>query len=213
VSALYRQVWESYIAGCIIIGLLAAASRPLEPLRRSGGRRARIAASLVTALRGAAGAAAICFGGAVVAAALMIARDSAASLRWPTVGGRVLAANVRSVGHSDFVVSIRYGYRIGDRNYASDRVWTDQLGEGFRTERPESWLGRFRPGTPVVVSYDSTHPERSVLLPGALIGSTVVQVILGCLMIAGGLSVPLLGRWRDRRGPASHARYGAVSGH
>jgi Protein of unknown function (DUF3592) len=200
VSELYRMVWGHYLCGCAAVGLLAAASRPLEPLRRREGRGARFAARLVTVLRWAAGAAAICFGGALVGAALIMARESAASVHWPTVFGRVLEVDSQSVGHSDFVVRIRYSYRIAGSDRASDRVWIDQLGENFRTMSPESWIGRFEPGTVVVVSYEAKHPERSVLLPGALTASTALQVVLGSLLIAGGLSVPLLGSSRDRRG-------------
>lgn len=200
-SQLFQTAWEHFFLGCATVGLLAGASRPLEALRHRAGLAGRLAARLVTALRWAAGIAASSLGSALAAGALMISSESAASVRWPLVAGRVLTVDSQSVGHSDFAVTIRYAYRVGGTEHINDRVWLDQLGEDFRTTAPETWIRRFQPGTSIAVHYDARHPERSVLVPGALVGSTAIRVALGTSMVAGALAVPLLGRRRDRRRP------------
>jgi Protein of unknown function (DUF3617) len=154
VSELYRLAWQHYFAVCMTVGALVATSRLLEPSRRRRERGAHLAGHVGLALRWAAGVSAACVGGALVAGALLVARESAASARWPAAAARVLVVDSIALGHSDFGVRNRYAYHIDGRDHANDRIWMDQLGNRFRTTDPGAWIRRLRPGTVVLAYYE-----------------------------------------------------------
>lgn len=65
-------------------------------------------------------------------------------------------------------------------------------GDGRRmeveSEYGRSWVGRFRPGTPVRIRYDPQRPER-MRIEGYGHGVQVVFMLIGTAFMAGGVSV------------------------
>ena len=97
---------------------------------------------------------------------LLLAR---ASLEWPVVSGRVLAAfldEVDSDRQGDrFYPRVRYRYSVRGREYEGTRLW-------FRTLPSADYsaslalIRDIRAGQEVEIRFDPGRPERAVLIPG-----------------------------------------------
>ncbi|AQU70327.1 DUF3592 domain-containing protein [Streptomyces niveus] len=70
--------------------------------------------------------------------------------------------------------------------------WVTDDGRRMEVESPygRSWVGRFRPGSPVRIRYDPLRPER-MRIDGYGHGVQVVFMLVGTAFMAGGLSVAL----------------------
>ncbi|MEU0525932.1 DUF3592 domain-containing protein [Streptomyces niveus] len=70
--------------------------------------------------------------------------------------------------------------------------WVTADGRRMEVESPygRSWVGRFRPGSPVRIRYDPLRPER-MRIDGYGHGVQVMFMLVGTAFMAGGLSVAL----------------------
>ncbi|WP_405791838.1 DUF3592 domain-containing protein [Streptomyces sp. NBC_01506] len=68
--------------------------------------------------------------------------------------------------------------------------WTTADGRSMEVESEygRSWVGRFRPGTPVRIRYDPRRPER-MRIEGYGHGVQMVFMLVGTAFMAGGISV------------------------
>lgn len=70
--------------------------------------------------------------------------------------------------------------------------WVTDDGRRMEVESPygRSWVGRFRPGSPVRIRYDPLRPER-MRIDGYGHGVQVVFMLVGTAFMVGGISVAL----------------------
>lgn len=108
-------------------------------------------------------------------------RQAQASLRWPSVPGRIIDSRLVSTRNSDgvdgFEPSITYAYVAGGMSLQANRV---TIG-GYKTR---SLLQKYPAGTDVQVFYDPNKPASAVLEPGGR-GLTVLLIIGIGVMIFG----------------------------
>lgn len=121
------------------------------------------------------------------------------TLFWWETTGILLRAEARSYrGHSraygnlrgeDY--EVRYAYEVGGKPFRSE-------GLSYRSVAYEEFRRLGRPGDPVRVYYDPSHPADSVLIPGAppLAGSPLF--LAGLLLAAIGLALPIAALLRSR---------------
>lgn len=97
---------------------------------------------------------------------------------------------VRASGH---VVRLETTYNTqGGRIHRPVIGWITDDGRRMEVESTygRSWVGRFRPGSPVRLRYDPRRPER-MRIDGYGQGVQVVFMLVGTAFMAGGLSVAL----------------------
>lgn len=82
--------------------------------------------------------------------------------RWKATEGVLVQASRTHLGIRG-KVRIQYTYQVDGRTYTGRRaaLWTDSVPNPIVRQAPDAW----RPGTPVRVYYQPTHPERAVLDP------------------------------------------------
>jgi hypothetical protein len=122
------------------------------------------------------------------------------SSAWPTTQGSVTRSGLREVrvkfGTTGFAPEIEYEYAVGERRFIGHRIefGRDHLGR----ERAEEILRRYPAGGVTAVSYDESHPQDAVLVPGLdpewrlLFRMTIVYLGVGAVL-------SLWGVWRLRR--------------
>jgi hypothetical protein len=120
-------------------------------------------------------------------------RRAAESAHWPIAEGNVIAASMQVIGGSDqsrFRPLIQYAYRVGGRDYCSNRIQWGALTDLPSRSAAAKVVGHYQTGKPVKVYYDPRQPRVAVLQPGhaAKIGKTVaiapVFALLGLFYLA-----------------------------
>jgi len=128
-------------------------------------------------------------------------RLASASARWPTAAGIVTNSGVieeliEDTGNNDksfvrkisrYQVDLRYGYRVGNRDFvgtAANWGWTAIYG---LRELAEKAAGQYRQGQPVTVYYDPERPTNAVLEPDSRKGSLAPLVAAAICAVAGGI--------------------------
>ena len=121
-------------------------------------------------------------------------RQASASLKWPRVQGRVLAAGVH-VGTvplgsplpnlRDETANITYEYEVAGRTYRSRQLdFTGIFGAGY--DRIATALVRYEPGRTVTVRYDPTNPANAVLT-SEVDWRIFVRIAVALAMAVGGI--------------------------
>jgi hypothetical protein len=101
-----------------------------------------------------------------------------ATLKWPTVEGRVLRSFAKDTGGESpsWEVVIEYEYVVGGLPYRSRK-----LRYGLNRLMMKDWAqavaAKRRPGDSVSVWYDPAKPSRAVLRPGGHVGLTIALII------------------------------------
>ncbi|MFD3522334.1 DUF3592 domain-containing protein [Streptomyces sp. NPDC058653] len=97
---------------------------------------------------------------------------------------------VRAEGHVVRLETTSNGQ--GGRIHRPVVGWATADGRRMEVESPygRSWVGRFRPGTPVRIRYDPRRPER-MRIEGYGHGVQWVFMLVGVGFVAGGISVAL----------------------
>ena len=98
---------------------------------------------------------------------------------WPTVRGEVTASSVErhSMDADQFAVTLRYRYRVGEKDYEGDRI---RIGGKKITSRAhaETMAAKYPPGCKVTVHYDPKKPARAVLEAGKSANTAVTVAVL-----------------------------------
>jgi hypothetical protein len=117
---------------------------------------------------------------------LLQLRHAAASERWPSVEGRILASSVRTrhrVKHGPvYEPDVKYEYRVGDTAHRADRVQFVQRSFPWEDQAQEV-VDRYPVGATVTVRYDPQRPKRAVLEPGRPHGSLPFVVLAAELFV------------------------------
>jgi hypothetical protein len=121
-------------------------------------------------------------------------RQATASLQWPRVQGRVLAAGVHvgTVPHGgplpnlrDETADITYEYKVAGRTYQSRQLdFTGIFGAGH--DRIATALVRYEPGHTVTVRYDPRNPANAVLT-SEIDWRIFVRIAIALAMAGGGI--------------------------
>jgi len=107
-------------------------------------------------------------------------QERKASLSWPTVSGKVIAAHLREIQHTRdddnktifhnstytrYQVNISYEYTVDERTFTGDRI--EVSGPTYSTEREAlKALSQYKEGQKVQVYYNPKNPKASLLTPG-----------------------------------------------
>src|SRR5437773_12253651 len=121
--------------------------------------------------------------GGVATQAISKARQARRALRWPTVPGRILSAELEDGPSTRGLIPIathraviRYAYEVGGKEWVSQRVFFGD--EVFRTgDAARDRVRQYQPGTRVEVWYDPVDPSRSVLDPRMAWVQTAQQTV------------------------------------
>jgi hypothetical protein len=144
----------------------------------------------------------------LLAAAILVIRlvvIGRMSLRWPTAQGQVVSLLITTIGGgphrtTTFRPSIRYRYRVEDKDYEGSRIALQIGAMGIRADDALSQAGAAKvlegyfPGGAVAVRYNPACPGYSLLKPGASPGlyvasgaltfGAVALVVMGLLLAA-----------------------------
>src|ERR1044071_728752 len=136
---------------------------------------------------------AVFIGGGGVLYSLWSLIQGIASSHWPTTEGKILWSTVigRLYGGAHWrwgwQSHITYSYRVAGITYTSRRIYFGfRFNETLRS-KVQSLVARYPTSGRVHVHYDSSHPSRSVLEPGANIGATLFYACVCALILSGGL--------------------------
>jgi len=128
----------------------------------------------------------LAIGFALIATAMLLVwffhyatRRAEESAYWPIAEGNVIAASMKVIGGSDqsrFRPLVEYAYRVGDRDYRSDRIQWGALTDLPSRSAAAKVVGHYQTGKSVKVYYDPRQPRVAVLQPGhaAKIGNSVM---------------------------------------
>jgi hypothetical protein len=114
-----------------------------------------------------------------------------ASMSWPYVLGKVLAASVRQVvvrGDADtrdttnYVPSVQYEYQVGGQNYQGNRLAFQEKGYNSH-KKAFKLVADFPVGGPVSVYFDPANPQNAVLERKAH-GNNFILAVGGILVLA-----------------------------
>lgn len=114
-----------------------------------------------------------------------------ASMSWPYVLGKVVAASVRQVverGDADtrdtthYVPFVQYEYQVGGQNYQGNRLAFQEKGYNSH-KKAFNLVAAFPVGGPVSVFFDPANPQNAVLERKAH-GNNVLLVVGGILVLA-----------------------------
>lgn len=120
----------------------------------------------------------------------MALRQSKASASWPTTQGEIVSSKVvreeerverdgESTVDITYRPEIRFGYRVGGRDYSSDS-W--KIGMAVSSGSPtyaETIVARYPAGRSVAVHYDPARPDEAVLEPSNRDGAGLM-LVSGC---------------------------------
>jgi Protein of unknown function (DUF3592) len=136
----------------------------------------------------------IALGFVFVGGYINVQRERRISARWPTVTGTITVSEVVEQIHTEeddkeirdvteYLPNIRYKYRVGGRDYFSDRrKWGMDTIYAMR-EWAEEKLAPFPVGAPVQVYYDPADPASAVLEPKS--GRGTLTYLFGAAMFGG----------------------------
>jgi hypothetical protein len=107
------------------------------------------------------------------------ARRAAESTHWPIAEGSVIAASMKVIGGSDqsrFRPLVEYAYRVGGRDFRSNRIQWGGLTDLPSRSAAAKVVGHYQTGKSIKVYYDPRQPRVAVLQPGhaAKIGNSVM---------------------------------------
>jgi Protein of unknown function (DUF3592) len=131
---------------------------------------------------------AVVFGAAAIAAAFWLRHMNARAQAWPSTSGRIvksiLVPDPHDAGSS---VEITYQFKVGDRDFTSDRVsYTAMRNDLWAKER---LVARYPAGSVADVFYDPANPKHSVLIRGD--SSTWLWLVAtGVVFVATGAFAP-----------------------
>ena len=136
-------------------------------------------------------------GGALLTSwAVLTLLDARASRGWPSVTGRVTAAQVertvsRTTGTSRqyrYRATVTYDYVLDGESFSSDRVsfLTDYYDSAAE---PRETVKRYAPGTDVAVYYKPGHPSEAVLESNYGWGTALPLGLSAFMFVAGGILV------------------------
>jgi hypothetical protein len=116
-----------------------------------------------------------------------------ASKLWPTSSGTVIASSLEKSpdGRWRYRAVLRYRYRVGGKEYLSDRIFWG--GNEGRQRHMESVIAAYPQGASVTVRYDPQNPAEAILDPGQNIGSrplvlyAMAMIALGLFALTGGV--------------------------
>ena len=125
-----------------------------------------------------------------------------ASVSWPSVEGKIIAASVKtqtatpSGGRTratsrTYKANVSYEYSVGGTRYSSDKVSFGEYGDSD-PEHARGIVGRYPAGKTVQVYYNPEKPDVAVLEPGAS-WSSYVPLGVGILFALAGVAVSLGG--------------------
>ena len=101
-----------------------------------------------------------------------------ASTRWPKAPGRVLASQIVEPRGRRYHPLITYDYVVGNTTYTGDTYrWGDTY--YWKRQTAEAAVQTYAPGAAVLISFDASRPERSVLEPG--VTADALSSIAWCL--------------------------------
>ena len=128
-----------------------------------------------------------------------------ASLKWPTVEGRIVESEVQSVRHkrsTSYKPRITYSYTVDGNEYESKRLSFPDPDFDVR-EAAVDYVSRYgRPDARVEVHYDAKKPAESCLQPGE-VEAHGHEGMLALLMLGGGIAIPgvsvAVNRWKMSR--------------
>jgi hypothetical protein len=111
------------------------------------------------------GAIAIAIGTALYVAQFRQGLRANASKRWPVSSGKVLASALEKSpdGRWRYRAAVQYRYRVGAKEYQSDRVFWG--GNEGRQRHMASVIATYPQGCKVSVHYDPQNPAEAVLDP------------------------------------------------
>ena len=114
-----------------------------------------------------------------------------ASMSWPYVVGKVVAASVRQVVErgdaqtrdvTNYVPLVQYDYQVGGQNYQGNRLAFQE--KAYSSQKKAFHLvAAFPAGNPVSVYYDPANPQNAVLERQAH-GNNILLVVGGILVLA-----------------------------
>ena len=114
-----------------------------------------------------------------------------ASMAWPYVLGKVVAASVRQVVErgdaqtrdiTNYVPFVQYEYQVGGQNYQGNRLAFQEKGYNSH-KKAFKLVAAYPAGNPVSVYYDPANPQNAVLERKAH-GNNILLVVGGILVLA-----------------------------
>jgi len=111
---------------------------------------------------------------------------------WPTTEGKILWSSTRNRYGGESLPwgwrrSIAYRYQVAGVTYTSRRVYVGMRVFELWKGKAQELVHRYPTSAKVQVYYDPSKPSRSVLEPGAQLGSTLFYATLCALFLWGGL--------------------------
>jgi hypothetical protein len=116
------------------------------------------------------------------------------SKSWPSVVGTITSSSLEKTNpksNMSYVAAVRYSYRVGGEDYASDRIfWGPREG---REKQMADLIAVYPTGKDVWVQYDPQNPANAVLRPEMntglrpLFGYALALMMLGLVAFGAGL--------------------------
>ncbi|HTV36255.1 MAG TPA: DUF3592 domain-containing protein [Xanthobacteraceae bacterium] len=108
-----------------------------------------------------------------------------ASKKWPKAQATVIASALESSPEHKrrYRAAIRYRYRVGAKNYQSDRVFWG--GNEGRRRHMESVVSLYPAGASIGIHYDPQNPAEAVIDPARFAGSRVTVVYAMAMITIG----------------------------
>jgi len=120
--------------------------------------------------------------------------ETGRSKSWPSVVGTITSSSLEKSNpksNTSYAAAVRYGYRVGGKDYASDRVfWGPQEG---REKQMADLVAEYPAGKDVWVQYEPQNPANAVLRPeinaglAPLFGYALALMALGLVAFGAGL--------------------------
>jgi hypothetical protein len=108
------------------------------------------------------------------------------SMGWPKTSGEIVSVKTRTATNKSADAFIRYEYSVDNIKYISERVVCSGLGTQIE------YASKYPEGKEIIVYYNPSNPENSVLEPGIPMRELIVGVISG---IVGLLSLYFIFRY------------------
>jgi hypothetical protein len=120
-----------------------------------------------------------------------IVDNAKASLKWPTVEGRVTVSTVerkRSSDSTTYAANVGYDYEVDGEKRMGDTVWFGGNFSSSNSGLARETVDKYPAGSQVRVYYNPEDPDQSVLEPGAF-WTTYMVYGIGLLLFGIGLLV------------------------
>jgi Protein of unknown function (DUF3592) len=134
----------------------------------------------------------IFFGACWTVLAWFVLSRSRRTARWPQTTGTIIASDVKRVESLDpdsaasYEPHIRYAYSVSGRDYENDTITLNVQVTNLVPRGAEAIRNRYPVGSQVVVFYNPSAPENSVLVRGSAKGN-VYFVWFGLVFMAIGI--------------------------